>query len=71
MIEKVRGKIHQYFVSKTDFLTVKDKLNEDQLRAFVIKAINEFCVKEEITLTKKKKRYSCASLSVPLSASVL
>lgn len=55
MIEKVRGQIHQYFVSKTDFLTLKDKLGEEQLRSFVLKAINDFCAKEEVTLTEEEK----------------
>ncbi len=55
MIENVRNKIQQYFISKTDFLTVKDKMNEDQLRAFVIKTINEVCIKEEIALTDTER----------------
>ncbi len=55
MIDIVRSKIHQYFISKTDFLTVKDKLSEDQLRAFVIKAINDLCAKDEIVLTDEER----------------
>ena len=55
MLEKIRTKIHQYFISKTDFLTVKDKLSEDQLRAYVAKAINDFCQKEDTLLTEEER----------------
>lgn len=55
MIDKVRAKIHQYFATKTDFLSVKDKLSEDQLRVFVAKTISEFCTKEEFTLTEEER----------------
>src|SRR3989338_1512410 len=52
MSEKMKSKIHQYLISKTDFLSVKDKLPEDKLRSFVLKAIQDVCAKEEIDLTE-------------------
>ncbi len=55
MSEKMKGKIHQYLISKTDFLTVKDKLPEDKLRAFVLKAIHEVCAKDEVELAETEQ----------------
>lgn len=52
MVEsEIRGKVQQYLLKKTDFLKVKDKLNEDQLRVFVDKAITDMCYEEEIQLS--------------------
>src|SRR3989338_2941031 len=45
---EIRGKVQQYLLKKTDFLKVKDKLNEDQLRVFVDKAITDMCYEEEL-----------------------
>src|SRR3989338_6979513 len=55
MIDKIRRKVHQYLISKTDFLSVKDKLNEDQLRVYVGKIIDETCEKEEMPLTDEER----------------
>lgn len=55
MIDKVKEKIHQHLISKTDFLTVKDKLPEDKLRAFVLKAIHEVCLREQMELTEAER----------------
>jgi len=55
LLEQIKSKIQQYFIAKTDFLSVKDKLSEEQLRAYVSKAINEICRKEEIDLTEEER----------------
>ncbi len=55
MIDKIRSKIHQHLIAKTDFLSVKDKLTEDQLRSYVIRAVNEICSKEEMTITEEER----------------
>ena len=43
MIEEFKSRIHQYLISETDFLKVKDKLSEDELRMYVAKTIDDVC----------------------------
>ncbi len=47
---EIRSKIQQHLLKKSDFLKVKDKLNEDQLRVFVDKAITDLCLDEQIQM---------------------
>lgn len=42
--------VHQYLMKKTDFLKVKDKMNDDQLRVFVDKALTNLCHDDHIDL---------------------
>jgi len=42
--------VHQYLIKKTDFLKVKDSMNDDQLRVFVDKALTNMCVDERIDI---------------------
>jgi pilus assembly protein CpaF len=42
--------VHQYLIKKTDFLKVKDNMNDDQLRVFVDKALTNLCVDERIDI---------------------
>src|SRR3989338_7610888 len=55
MLDDIKSRIHQYFISKTDFLKVKDKMSEDELRTYVLKAINDVCEKEELEVTQEEK----------------
>ncbi len=55
MFEKIKGKIHQHLIAKTDFLSVKDKLSEDQLRVFFSRAIDDVCRKEETVLSEEER----------------
>ncbi len=48
--DEIRDRIHQYLIYKTDFLKVKDKMPEDQLRIFVDKAITELCSDQQLEL---------------------
>ena len=43
MSDETREKINRYLINETEFLKVKDKMNEDQLRVFVDQAIRDFC----------------------------
>jgi pilus assembly protein CpaF len=52
---EIRGKIHQYLIKKTDFLKQKDRMNEDQLRVFVDKAISELCIEEHLEITTEQR----------------
>jgi len=42
--------VHQFLIKKTDFLKVKDKMNDDQLRVFVDKALTTMCHEDRIEL---------------------
>jgi len=46
---EIKARIHHYFNSKTDFLRLKDTMQEDQLRAFVDSAINKLCEETKLT----------------------
>jgi len=54
-MEDIKNKVQQYLITKTDFLTIKDKLSEDELRAFVIKTINDLCGKSQVPLTDHER----------------
>jgi len=43
--------IHQYLIRKTDFLKLKDKMSEEDLRRFVDKAITDMCREEEVDVS--------------------
>ncbi len=42
--------VHQYLIKKTDFIKIKDKMNDDQLRVFVDKALTNLCAEDHIDL---------------------
>ncbi len=50
-----KSKVHQYLLKKTDFLKVKDTLNEDQLRVFVDKAIMDMCRGQDMIVTTEQR----------------
>ena len=50
-----RTKVHQYLIKKTDFLQVKDRMSEDQLRVFVDKSITELCKEENIVILTEQR----------------
>ncbi|HPN55409.1 MAG TPA: hypothetical protein PLD92_01030 [Candidatus Omnitrophota bacterium] len=47
--------VHRYLIQKTDFLKVKDKMNEDQLRVYVDKAITDVCYDEQLEITMEQR----------------
>ncbi|NCU27635.1 CpaF family protein, partial [Candidatus Nomurabacteria bacterium] len=49
--EEVKSRIHRYLISKTDFLKVKDSLNEDQLRLFVDRSVTSLCKEIEMEVS--------------------
>ncbi len=49
--EEIREKVHRYLIKETDFLRIKDSLNEDQLRSFVDQAIQDLCVQNRLEIT--------------------
>ena len=54
-MDDMRSKVQQYLITKTDFMLMKDKLSEDELRTFIIKTIDDLCKKNEIPLTDNER----------------
>ena len=49
--EDIRERINRHLINQTDFLKVKDSMNEDQLRDFTDQAVTEFCKQQNFQLT--------------------
>ncbi|MBF0485241.1 MAG: CpaF family protein [Candidatus Omnitrophica bacterium] len=49
--EEVKARIHRYLIAKTEFIAVKDSMNEDQLRLFVDKAIVSLCQESDLKIS--------------------
>jgi len=64
---EIKARIHHYLVAKTNFLEVKDSMQEDQLRAFVDAAINKLCQEKNLTITLEER----ISILRELTASVV
>ncbi len=56
MLENVKAKIQRYLITKTDFLKIKDKLTEEQLKIVINKAIDFLSEKEEISSLNETQR---------------
>ncbi|MCK5580524.1 MAG: CpaF family protein [Candidatus Omnitrophica bacterium] len=54
-IGEIKTMIHQYLIQKTDFLSVKDSMTEDQLRVFVDKAISDLCAEDQLEVTMEMR----------------
>ena len=48
--EEIKARLHRFMIAKTDFLKTKDSMNEDQMRLFVDKAINELAREAELEI---------------------
>lgn len=48
--EEIREKVHRHLIKDTDFLKVKDTMNEDQLRKFVDEAISDLTRDQQIDI---------------------
>ncbi len=53
--EELKGRLHRFLISKTDFLKLKDGMNEDQLRMFVDKAIADLCRENELVVSFEER----------------
>ena len=53
--EEIREKVYRYLIKETDFLHVKDTLTEEQLRAFVDRAIQDICRDQKILITIEQR----------------
>ncbi|MFA5088813.1 MAG: CpaF family protein [Candidatus Omnitrophota bacterium] len=52
---EIKAKIHEYLIQKTDFLSVKDKLSEDQLRVYVDRTITEICREHSVVISTEDR----------------
>jgi len=55
-LNEIKARIHHYLVTKTNFLQVKDTMQEDQLRSFVDNAINKLCEETKLTVTIEERQ---------------
>ncbi len=54
-INDIKSRIHHYLISRTNFLDIKDKMNEDQLRLFVDDAINKLCQETKMVVSFEER----------------
>lgn len=52
---EIKARIHHYLISKTNFLQVKDNMQEDQLRAFVDGAITKLCQETQLMVSIEER----------------
>ena len=55
MNEEIRERVHRYLINQTDFLKVKDKLSEDQLRMFVNQSISDLCQEQNLEVPSEQR----------------
>ncbi|MEI8010986.1 MAG: CpaF family protein [Candidatus Omnitrophota bacterium] len=48
--DEIKARLHRFMIAKTEFLKVKDAMNEDQMRMFVDKAINDLTRETEMDI---------------------
>lgn len=53
--QEIKNRLHRFLIARTDFLRIKDRMNEDQLRLFVDNAISDL-VKESDFLVSFEDR---------------
>src|SRR5208282_4320740 len=64
---EIKARIHHYLISKTNFLQLKDTMNEDQLHIFVDGAINKLCQETKLVVTLEERQ----SILRELAASII
>jgi pilus assembly protein CpaF len=52
---EIKARIHHYLISKTNFLELKDKMQGDQMRAFVDNAIDKLCEETKLVITLEER----------------
>jgi pilus assembly protein CpaF len=50
-IPDIKSRIHHYLISRTNFLELKDKMNEDQLRIYIDNAITTLSTESKTTIS--------------------
>ena len=49
--DEIKERLNRYLINDTEFLKVKDKIHEDQLRVFVDRAIIDFCREKDVEIS--------------------
>ncbi len=62
MDDNFREKVNRYLINETEFLKVKDTMNEDQLRLFVDNAISTLCREQNMPMTAELRATLVRSL---------
>ncbi|MDP8212015.1 MAG: ATPase, T2SS/T4P/T4SS family [Candidatus Zapsychrus exili] len=55
MEENIRDRVNRFLIRDTDFLKVKDTMNEEELLGFVDNALNVLCGREQIVLSVEQR----------------
>lgn len=50
MSDEIKSKVNRYLINETDFLKVKDKMNDDQLRLFIDEAITSMAKDQKLEI---------------------
>jgi len=66
--DEIKSRIHHYLISKTNFLQVKDKLNEDQLRAFVDQSITNLCHETKLVISLEDRGFIIRELVTAITS---
>lgn len=53
--DEIRERINRYLIKETDFLKVKDTMNDEQLRNFVNQSISDLCQQHSIPLALEER----------------
>ena len=53
--DEIKSRIHHYLISKTNFLQLKDKINEEQLKIFVDQAITNLCHETKLVVSMEDR----------------
>lgn len=48
--DEIKARLHRHLIAKTDFIKVKDRLNDDQMRLYVDGAITAMCQESDILI---------------------
>ena len=48
--DDIKARLHRYLISKTDFIKVKDTLNDDQMRMYVDRVITALSTESDIPI---------------------
>jgi pilus assembly protein CpaF len=62
LTEDIKDRIHRYLITETEFIKVKDTMNEDQLRNFVDDAILKVCDERNYRVTLNERQIMVRSL---------
>lgn len=54
-LDLIKSKVHEHLIKKTDFLKVKERLSEEQMRQYVDRAISDVCFEQQIEFPLERR----------------